>query len=85
MFAQASGQTISSSQQPLVTQYIQSIQKTYPGAFSASDSSKDITVHLLDMLDFNNLEQSALKSEKMGLTKDMLIGEINQRMMTNVI
>lgn len=86
VFAQASGQTASNtSAQPLLTQYVQTIQKTFPGALSLADSNKDLTVHLLDMLDFNNLEQSALKSEKMGLTKDTLVSEINHRLITNVI
>jgi len=37
------------------------LQKQHPAAFSTNDPSKDMLIHVLELLEFNNLETSCLK------------------------
>jgi hypothetical protein len=58
LFSQGASPT---SQTPYLTSYIQLLQKQHPAAFSTNDPSKDMLIHVLELLEFNNLETSCLK------------------------
>lgn len=65
--------------------YVKTLQKLHPYAFSASDSGKDLLIHVLELLEFNNFESSCLKGEKITMSKAELLSEIESRLLTNLI